>query len=179
MSASRDGDRLHQVVGPQDRNPPSVNRSVPTRVEGSSNQDQGWNGGLQILHIGLVDAGRGQRDLVVRWRAYDPTIDPAEADFSGAAVLLGRLAALDFNYFGRLARTEPAAWQDGWVHADTLPLVVTMRVVLADGRAMPDCVIALRALPLVDLRPCRRSVGPRRLRNRPSSRHAKAREAAS
>jgi prepilin-type N-terminal cleavage/methylation domain-containing protein len=136
-------------------------------------------GGLQILHLGLLDAGRGQRNLVVRWRAYDPTIDPAEADFSGAAVLLSRLAALDFDYFGRLERDQPGAWHTGWVHANTLPSVVTMRVVLADGRAMPDCVIALRALPLVDLRPFRRSVGPRRLRNRPSSRHAKAREAAS
>jgi general secretion pathway protein J len=134
-------------------------------------------GGLQFLHLSLIEAGRGQRNLVVRWGTYDPTVDPAEADFSGAATLLSGLAALDLNYFGRLARDRPGAWHARWVHMDALPSLVTMRVVLADGRAMPDCVVALRAFPLVDTRPRRRSVG-RRSGNSPANRHSKA-EAAS
>ena len=143
-------------------------------------------GGLQSLDLGLLDHGRGRRSLVVRWRAYDPESAPAQTDFSGMAVLLDQLAAVEFNYFGSLDSTQPAAWYAEWVNRETLPSIVTLGVVFADGQAMPDCVIALRALPLVDtvrigrdLRPCRRRAGHHRSRSRQSTCRRKAREALS
>jgi len=109
-------------------------------------------GGLQLLTLGFTE-GR----LAVRWRLYrgdladvDEESAPYIASRAGAAedfhrdvVLLDHVADARFAYFGSLNPTDVPAWQQTWLEADRLPLLVRMSVVFDDGYHPPDLVVAL------------------------------------
>ena len=49
-----------------------------------------------------------------------------------------------FSYFGQYAPNRPLSWGDRWQDRHGLPQLVRVSVTLADGRAVPDLVIAPR-----------------------------------
>jgi general secretion pathway protein J len=61
------------------------------------------------------------------------------------SVLLDHVRGIAFAYFGIPAPNQPARWNDAWTDRHTLPQLIRLRVVLADGTPAPDLVIAPRS----------------------------------
>jgi general secretion pathway protein J len=96
----------------------------------------------------------GERDLIVRWRRFD-----YPAGTSGSIeeepqikILLDRIEALEFAYYGALGRGERPTWQEQWLGAQALPGLVRVRVIFPqeDHRHWPDLIVRpmTDALPL-------------------------------
>lgn len=108
-------------------------------------------GGWHALHIGVERQGKNER-LVMSWRLVR-TVEPSDGvEAPHRSALLDRLGRVEFAYFGRLAENDAPEWHDRWNDATVLPALVRLRMTLADGRPVPDLVVALRcADPLRDL----------------------------
>jgi hypothetical protein len=105
-------------------------------------------GGLQRFSIELLKAGGGPRDrgrhLVLRRRLYQGKQFNAEGDYDEPLVLLDGISSLQFDYFGTADPARAPLWQDAWSEMPHFPLLIRLRLVLADGRHPPDFVVALR-----------------------------------
>jgi general secretion pathway protein J len=105
-------------------------------------------GGLQTIFIGLRP-GKGERDLVVRWRPYeegpiDAIEQPRRGEDEDASVLLDHVQKVEIAYYGAPDPDRGPAWLDEWRQPDYPPNLVRLRVVFDDGYAAPDMVAALR-----------------------------------
>lgn len=91
-------------------------------------------------------AGSGRtRAMFISWQPAAATTGEDLAPVS-EAVLLDRVSALRFAYFGPPDSGQPAIWLDRWVARDRLPKLVRVAVE-RDGKGLrpwPDLVVATR-----------------------------------
>ncbi|HWE72690.1 MAG TPA: prepilin-type N-terminal cleavage/methylation domain-containing protein [Stellaceae bacterium] len=73
-----------------------------------------------------------------------PGVEPIAFD-SRPSVLLDGVRSIAFAYFGVPAPNQPAGWNDHWTDRDSLPQLIRLRLILADGSIAPDIVIAPRS----------------------------------
>jgi general secretion pathway protein J len=100
-------------------------------------------GGFHLLHIGLergVDAPR----LMVSWQSLPRGPATAPPSTLKPSVLLDKVQAVRFAYFGEADANQIPQWLDRWVDRDDLPQLVRVRIVLADGARAPDLIVAPR-----------------------------------
>jgi general secretion pathway protein J len=102
-------------------------------------------GGFFRLHATLDELQHGQRRLVVAETPWPrPGIDPVAFD-TRPSVLLDGVRSIAFAYFGIPAPNQPAQWNDHWTNRHSLPQLIRLRLVFADGSRAPDLVIVPRA----------------------------------
>jgi general secretion pathway protein J len=111
-------------------------------------------GGLQRFSIELLKTGDepsvggrahdGGWRLVLRRRLYQGKQFQAEGDYEGPVELIAGVASLEWGYFGTVDSARPPLWQNSWREMTRLPSLVRLRLVLLDGRHLPDLVVALR-----------------------------------
>jgi general secretion pathway protein J len=101
-------------------------------------------GGFFRLRAGLEEAQRGLHRLVVGETPWPrPGIEPVAFN-TRPSILLDGVRSVAFAYFGIPAPNQPAAWNDHWADRDSLPQLIRLRIVLADGAQAPDLIIAPR-----------------------------------
>ena len=91
-----------------------------------------------------VDDQGDARNLVMRWRRFDPVDPLATADEEPQIkVLLEDIERLEIAYYGARDRGEPAFWQEQWLDAVELPRLVRLGVVFPPGdrRYWPDLIV--------------------------------------
>jgi general secretion pathway protein J len=102
-------------------------------------------GGFFRLRAALDESQHGQRRLVVAETPWPrPGIDPVAFD-TRPSVLLDGVRSIAFAYFGIPAPNQPAQWNDHWTNRHSLPQLIRLRLVFADGSRAPDLVIVPRA----------------------------------
>jgi general secretion pathway protein J len=102
-------------------------------------------GGFFRLHAALEEAQHGLHRLIVAETPWPrPGIEPATFN-TRPSVLLDGVRSVAFAYFGIPAPNQPADWNDHWADRDSLPQLIRLRIVLADGSRAPDLVIAPRS----------------------------------
>ncbi len=102
-------------------------------------------GGFFRLRAALNGSQGSPRRLVVaetRWRRSG--IEPAAYN-AQPSVLVDGVRSIAFGYFGIPAPNQPARWNDRWAGRRSLPQLIRLRIVLADGTRAPDLVIVPRA----------------------------------
>lgn len=107
-------------------------------------------GGFYLLTVDLEEGDEGGR-LRLSARAYHPEMEeqPREGEVR-ESVLLERVAAVEFAYFGAQAPDEPPLWQDRWEgdgeRVSELPALVRLRLAFGegDGRYWPELIVAPR-----------------------------------
>jgi general secretion pathway protein J len=94
--------------------------------------------GLHSVTIG-AEVGGGGVSIVLR-------AVPRAGGGAGAPLtpLLSRLRSVEFSYFGDLGGAGPA-WSPAWSGGGGLPILVRLHAVSADGRPLPELVVAVRA----------------------------------
>jgi general secretion pathway protein J len=111
----------------------------------------GARGGLYILRIGLAPSKHGY--ALMLWRTPLGTEQPDNAQESAAnapVMLADHVGSVEFAYFGRPSGTDgPPAWNAQWRDPTQVPLLVRMRLTLADGSRWPDLVVAPRISAIV------------------------------
>jgi general secretion pathway protein J len=100
-------------------------------------------GGLQRFSIGF-DQGRDGRRIVLRHVLYQGKQSPAEGSYSEPLVLLADVASLRISYFGTDVQARRSQWQDTWHEMAHLPSLIRIQIAFADGRYVPDLVVAVR-----------------------------------
>lgn len=102
-------------------------------------------GGFQRLALSVADAETGNgKQLILKRRRFesgDRLDQPSDEDETH--ILLQGVAEAGFAYRGD-AESDNPGWSKDWRNQDTLPALVRLRVVFADGRraAWPDLLVA-------------------------------------
>lgn len=110
-------------------------------------------GGFNHLAVSTADDGAGTgRNLVVRFallkRDDDNSAVLAGAEEAEPTVLLDRITAAEFSYYGAHNKDDEPEWSDRW-EGELLPLLVRLRVRFADGdgRTWPELTMATGNVP--------------------------------
>lgn len=101
-------------------------------------------GGFFVVRIEPRQSDDGIGGLATTWRSVaqrnsagvEPTLPPS--------LLLERITAARFAYFGAGSSQDPPGWHDRWQETDHLPLMIRLRVDFADGWHAPDLIVAPR-----------------------------------
>jgi general secretion pathway protein J len=102
-------------------------------------------GGFFRLRAALDEPQRGRRRLVVAETPWPrPGIEPVAFN-TRPSVLVDGVRSIAFAYFGIPGPNQPAQWNDHWTNRHSLPQLIRLRLVFADGSHAPDLVIAPRA----------------------------------
>ncbi len=119
----------------------------------------GGRGGLYILHIGLTAAPGSQGDsrALVLWRAPVGTPldigNAASGDANGGdpanapVTLVDHVREARFSYYGTPNAATRPAWHESWPDPTRAPQLVRLKLVLDNGQAWPDMIVALRIDP--------------------------------
>lgn len=99
-------------------------------------------GGFFRLRAALDGPRRGFVVAETPWPR--PGIEPIAFD-ARPSVLLDGVRTIAFAYFGVPAPNQPAQWNDRWTDRYSLPQLIRLRLVLADGSVAPDLIIAPRS----------------------------------
>jgi general secretion pathway protein J len=99
-------------------------------------------GGFQRLRLRLVGDQPPKR-LILEWLGTARNAATSAAP-PQPSVLLDKVASIQFAYFGANNLSRPAEWQATWQAAPRLPLLIRMRVTLADGTRPPEFAVAPR-----------------------------------
>jgi general secretion pathway protein J len=104
-------------------------------------------GGLSLVGLEVGDSGPGSsgpraRNLLMR-RAMpdDEAVSFAPLEKVDPVLLIANVDSIKLYYFGAEGDFAEARWSDSWPHKAHLPLLVKLRVTMADGRVLPDFVI--------------------------------------
>ena len=100
-------------------------------------------GGYQRLTVSVEEKGAGKR-LVADWRQMPRGPLSANAGARRPSVLMDHVTSVRFAYYGQYGANRPLSWGDRWHDRRTLPQLVRVSITLADGRHVPDLVIAPR-----------------------------------
>lgn len=101
-------------------------------------------GGLHKFTITVEKNDAGVRQLVVIWRLIRSDGTTTTLSDPHRSVLLDRVAAVEFSYFGGSTSDETPDWHDSWNEMPQLPLLIRLRIAFADGKHAPDLIVALR-----------------------------------
>ena len=96
--------------------------------------------------VGLTLEGGENRSVNLVMRRAPPDDDARDfkpLDGAEAMVLIPKLSAVEFAYFGSTSDVNEPRWQDSWSTPDRMPLLVRIRLVGGDGVPMPDLVARL------------------------------------
>lgn len=100
-------------------------------------------GGFFRLRAALDHRKAGQR-LMVSWESWQrPGAAPTVATGT-PSVLLDGVRHIAFAYYGIQDPNQPLGWSDHWTDRRSLPQLIRLNVVLADGTQAPDLIIAPR-----------------------------------
>ena len=89
--------------------------------------------------------GETGRDLVLRWHAPDPDVAGfGPLDGAEGKALVKAVKEANFAYFGTQGENAEPDWHDQWLDQKTLPDLVRVRLVLDDGEAWPEILVAFR-----------------------------------
>lgn len=94
--------------------------------------------GLQIFEIAADP--QNPATLMVALSPYQS----AEAVPPEKVVLLDKMTAFKFSYFGKLDEASTPVWQEDWVMANYLPQLIKVTIGLQDGSYWPDMVFPLK-----------------------------------
>lgn len=100
-------------------------------------------GGQSLLAISRSQV-EGRAALVADWAPFYPRRAKDAAPIPRRVVLIERVGAIEFTYFGAPDGAEVPQWFDRWIDMPRLPMLVRLRVTLADGRRWPDLMVAPR-----------------------------------
>ena len=100
-------------------------------------------GGYQRLTVSVAEKGTNKR-LVADWRQIARGPLAAGAKARRPSVLMDDVKSVRFAYYGQYGANRPLSWGDRWHDRRTLPQLVRVSITLADGRHVPDLVIAPR-----------------------------------
>jgi len=100
-------------------------------------------GGFQLLRVALQGTAQNRR-LVVSWQPAKRGPTPSEPSMLQPSILLDRVSSVDFAYFGVADPNRPPEWLDHWTDRLTLPLLVRLRIAMADHWRAPDLIVAPR-----------------------------------
>jgi general secretion pathway protein J len=106
-------------------------------------------GGLHWFRIGTEQVSNGRR-LVLEWALFRPEFARPSDRAARMSVLLDRVKAIRWGYFGASPDSEAPRWREKWDFPGQLPLLVRLGVTFTDGRPMPDLVVALRRVGQTD-----------------------------
>lgn len=100
--------------------------------------------GLALVALTLENGEDRSVNLVMRRAPPDDDAkDFKPLDAAQATVLVPNLRSVEFAYFGSNSDVNDPRWQDSWSTPDRMPLMVRVRMVGADGVALPDLVARL------------------------------------
>ncbi|MDB5407652.1 MAG: ral secretion pathway protein [Rhodospirillales bacterium] len=103
-------------------------------------------GGLMNLSLEIVQVAKAGAALRLNWRPYQGAAVVSESSGSGR-LLLDNLRDVRFAYFGAAQSNGRPQWQDTWIGMTSLPMLIRLRMTLANGEVLPDLVVALRLYP--------------------------------
>jgi general secretion pathway protein J len=98
-------------------------------------------GGFQRLSLQL-EASAGGRRLVVAWKTLHRSDKDTPSDDLAPSVLVDKLAAAEFAYYGTPDEGNSPQWETEWNSATALPLLVRLRLTFADGSRAPELIVA-------------------------------------
>jgi general secretion pathway protein J len=98
-------------------------------------------GGFHRVHLGLEDGDNGRR-LTIAWHVLSRAAPEVRISEVAPSLLVDRVSAVAFAYLVAPQQGASPEWRDEWVSATDLPLLVRLRITLADGWQAPDFVIA-------------------------------------
>ena len=106
-------------------------------------------GGLYDIALYLTEDGEFDNRLEMSWRLFRG--DGAASGEARQVDLLGKVAQIQFAYFGDRGPEEPAQWKSDWQGFQTLPDLVRVHLTFSSGEVWPDLVVAtnVRSLNLV------------------------------
>lgn len=105
-----------------------------------------WDNGPWMHERFFVARSGKTRALFMSWQgAWAATSNP-RADLVGEAMLLDRVAAIRFAYFGPPRSGETPVWVDQWIDRDRLPQLVRVEIQREGNNlaAWPELVVATR-----------------------------------
>ena len=103
-------------------------------------------GGLSLVGLAAEEDGARGRNLVMRRAMPDDEakdFGPLERSEEKPTVLLAGIRDVAFSYFGSQNDFTDPAWVDEWPHAGRMPMMVRIRVTMADGAPLPEMVVKL------------------------------------
>lgn len=103
-------------------------------------------GGLSLVGLAVEEHGERGRSLVMRRAMPDDEakdFGPLERTEEKPTVLLAGVRDVAFSYFGAQNDFSDPEWVDEWPHAGRMPMMVRVRMTLADGSPLPEMVVKL------------------------------------
>lgn len=103
-------------------------------------------GGLSLVGLAVEEVGERRRALVMRRAMPDDEakdFGPLERTEDKPTLLLTDLRSVEFAYFGSQNDFSEPDWVDEWQWANRMPLMVRVRVTLADGTPLPEMLVRL------------------------------------
>jgi general secretion pathway protein J len=100
-------------------------------------------GGLSLvsLEVGAGQEPRSRNLLMRRALPDDEAVSFAPLDKADPVLLIANVDSIQLYYFGAEGDFNEPRWMDAWPYKAHMPLLVKLRVKMADGRLLPDFVI--------------------------------------
>ena len=98
-------------------------------------------GGLHVIHLTVKKDTPGTRQLLMRFRVFDPSARDVPWEES---VLIEDLTSIRFNYFGDPNRVGARRWHDEWRRSRRLPELVRIETETAAAGHWPDVVVDIK-----------------------------------
>ena len=102
---------------------------------------------LVSLELQAVEGSRAQNLVMRRAMPDDAATDFGPLAKAEPAVLFTNVESIAFSYFGAENDFAEPKWTESWSFGGAIPLLVRMRVKMADGTVLPDFVIRLMLGP--------------------------------
>jgi hypothetical protein len=103
-------------------------------------------GGLLNWSLAAVPATNVGAALRLTWQPYQGPAVVSESSGSGK-LLLDNLRGVRFEYFGATRSDDRLQWRETWSGMSSLPMLIRLRMTLANGEELPDLVVAPRLYP--------------------------------
>lgn len=103
-------------------------------------------GGLSLVGLAVEEDGDRRRNLVMRRAMPDDEakgFGPLDATDEKPTLLFTGVRDVAFAYFGAQNDFSEPEWKDEWPWPGRMPLMVRVRVTLADGTPLPEMLVKL------------------------------------
>ena len=103
-------------------------------------------GGLSLVGLAVEDDGERHRSLLMRRAMPDDEakdFGPLERSEQKPTVLVSGVRDVAFSYFGAQNDFTDPDWVDEWPYPSRMPMMVRLRVTLADGTPRPEMLVKL------------------------------------
>jgi general secretion pathway protein J len=103
-------------------------------------------GGLSLVGLAVEEDGERRRSLLMRRAMPDDEakdFGPLEKSEEKPTVLVSNVRDVAFSYFGAQNDFTDPEWVDDWPFPSRMPMMVRLRVTLADGTPLPEMLVKL------------------------------------